>query len=187
MRLIVRMEILTMYIMLIYLNEMDRYSVMVIIGIGMCLIMGSSNGWVGLLILVIIWPIFSGYIEWISIWISRVKLGETFKKTMVILLIIRLILLSVTLAYVFVLAIRVYRMSSVVALRVYGWLMLGGGITILIIIYVVRNFMIELNWKVLVIRILPLPVFFIKIIGRWLVLYVVMYYRMLVITNSSRN
>jgi len=78
-------------------------------------------------------------------WINRVKLGETFKKTMVILLMMGLVLLSVALAYVFVLAIRVYRISSVIALRVYGWLMLGGRITILIIIYVLRNFMIELN------------------------------------------
>jgi len=187
MRLIVSMEILTIYIILIYLNEMDGYSVMVMIGIGMCLIMGSSNRWVGLLILVMIWPIFSGYMEWISIWINRVKIRETFKKIMVILLIIRLVLLSVALAYVFVLAIGVYGISSVIALRVYRWLILGGGITILIIIYVVGNFMIELNWKMLVIGILPLPVFFIKIIGRWLLLYVVMYYRMLVITNSSRN
>jgi len=84
---------------------------------------------------------------------------------MVILLMIGLILLSVALAYVFVLAIRVYRISSVVALGVYGWLILGGGITILIIIYVIRNFMIELNWKMLVIGILPLPVFFMKVIG----------------------
>jgi len=43
MGLIVGMEILTIYIILMYLNEMDGYSVMVIIGIGMCLIMGSSN------------------------------------------------------------------------------------------------------------------------------------------------
>jgi len=78
-------------------------------------------------------------------WINRVKLRETFKKTMVILLMIGLILLSVSLAYVFVLAIRVYGISSVIALRVYRWLILGGRITILIIIYVLRNFMIELN------------------------------------------
>jgi len=37
--------------------------------------------------------------------------------------------------------------------------------TILIILYVVGNFMIELNWKVLVAGVLPLPVFFIKIMG----------------------
>jgi len=78
-------------------------------------------------------------------WINRIKLRETFKKIMIILLIMRLTLLSVALAYVFVLRIGVYRMSSVIALRVYGWLILGGGITILIIIYVLRNFMIELN------------------------------------------
>jgi len=33
-----------MYIMLIYLNDMDRYSIMVLIGIRICLIMGSGNG-----------------------------------------------------------------------------------------------------------------------------------------------
>jgi len=53
MRLIVGMEILTMYIMLIYLSEIDRYSVIVMIRVGICLIMGSRNGWVGVLILVI--------------------------------------------------------------------------------------------------------------------------------------
>jgi len=40
----VAMEILTIYIMLMYLNEIDGYSVMVIIGIGICLIIGSGNG-----------------------------------------------------------------------------------------------------------------------------------------------
>jgi len=183
----VGIEILTIYIILMYLSEIDRYSVIVMIGVGICLIMGSSNGWVRLLILVMMWPIFSRYMEWISIWINGVKIRETFKKGMVILLVMRLVFLSVALAYVFVLAIGVYGMPSVIALRVYGWLILGGRITILIIIYVVRNFVIELNWKVLVIGVLPLPVFFIKVIGRWLVLYVVIYYRILVVTNSNRN
>jgi len=58
---------------------------------------------------------------------------------------IGLVFLSVALAYVAVLAIRVYGISSVIALGVYGWLILGGGITILITIYVLRNFIIELN------------------------------------------
>jgi len=42
--MIVGIEVLTMYIILIYLNEMDGYSVIVIIGIGICLIIGSGNG-----------------------------------------------------------------------------------------------------------------------------------------------
>jgi len=33
-----------MYIMFIYLNEMDGYSVIVIVGIGVCLVIGSGNG-----------------------------------------------------------------------------------------------------------------------------------------------
>jgi len=44
MGLVVIIEILTIYIMLIYLNEIDGYSVIVMIGIGICLIMGSRNG-----------------------------------------------------------------------------------------------------------------------------------------------
>jgi len=43
-----------MYIMLMYLNEMDRYSVIVMIGIGTCLIIGRRNGWVSLLMIVMI-------------------------------------------------------------------------------------------------------------------------------------
>lgn len=44
MSIVVFIEIVTMYIMLMYLNEMDRYSVMVIIGVGICMIIGSGNG-----------------------------------------------------------------------------------------------------------------------------------------------
>lgn len=44
MSLIVIIEIITMYIMFIYLNEMDGYSVIVIVGIGVCLVIGSGNG-----------------------------------------------------------------------------------------------------------------------------------------------
>lgn len=52
-----------MYIILMYLDEMDRYSVMVLIGVGICIIIGSGNGWISLIILVIMWPIFYGYME----------------------------------------------------------------------------------------------------------------------------
>lgn len=187
MLIIVGIEVLTMYIMLMYLNEMDRYSVIVIIGIGICLLMGSRNGWVSLIIMVIMWPMFVRYIEWIVIWVSGLKIGETWKKIIVIVLIISLILINVGLLYVVVLSIGVYGISSVVALRVYGWLILGGGMIMLIIMYLSRNVVIELNWKILVMGVLPLPAFFIKIIRSWMVLYVVMYYRILVIVNSNRN
>lgn len=66
MLLIVVMEIVTIYLMIIYLSEMDRYATMVLIGIGMCIVIGSGNGWASLMILVMIWPMFSGYIEWVS-------------------------------------------------------------------------------------------------------------------------
>lgn len=42
--MVVVMEVLTIYIMLMYLNEMDRYAVMVLIGVGICMVIGSRNG-----------------------------------------------------------------------------------------------------------------------------------------------
>jgi len=114
-----------------------------------------------------------------------VKIRETYKKAMMTVIALGLVFLTVMLAYTCVLAIGVYGISSVIALGIYRWLILGGGMVILIIVYVVRNFMIEMNWKVLVMGVLPLPVFFMKIIMGWMVLYVVMYYRMLVIVNSN--
>jgi len=56
----------------------------------------------------------------VSIWISGVKIGETFKKAIVIVLVIRLVFFSVMVAYVCILTIGVYGMPSVIALGVYG-------------------------------------------------------------------
>lgn len=187
MSLVVIIEVLTMYIMLIYLNEMDRYSTIVLIGVGMCIIIRSGNGWVSLIMLVMIWPMFYRYMEWISIWISGIKIGEFYKKMVVILVVMSLVLISIEIIYLVVINIGVYRISSVVALGVYGWLMLGVRITFLILVYLVGNVIIELNWKILVMRVLPLPVFFMKVIGRWILLYAVIYFGILVIVNSNRN
>lgn len=54
MLLIVIAEIITMYIAFVYLNEMDGYSVMVLIRVRILMIMGRANGWVSVLMLVII-------------------------------------------------------------------------------------------------------------------------------------
>lgn len=63
---------------------------------------------------------FNRYMEWISIWINRVKIGETYKKVMVMILVISLVIVSLSIRYIFVLSVRVYGMSSVIALGVYG-------------------------------------------------------------------
>lgn len=187
MSLIVVMEILTIYIMLMYLNEMDRYSIIVMIGIGICLVIGSGNGWVSILMIVMIWPLFLGYMEWISMWISGVKIGETWKKFIVLILVMRLTMISVSVLYVFVIGTHAYGIVSVVALRVYSWIILGVGIVLLLTVYVFGGVIIELNWKILVMGVLPLPVFFMKVMWSWIVLYVVIYYGILVVVNSSGN
>lgn len=169
-----------------YLNEMDRYSTIVLIGVGMCMIIRSGNRWVSLMILVMIWPMFYRYMEWVSMWITRVKVREFYKKMVVILLVISLVIISMELMYVVVLNVGVYGVAGVIALGVYGWIMLGVRITLLILTYLIGNALIEFNWKLLIVRVLPLPAFFIKIMRGWMLIYVVMYFGVLVIVNSNR-
>lgn len=81
-----------------------------------------------------------------------------------IILIMGLVIVSVGLGYVVVISIGVYGVTSVIALRVYGWIILGGRMIVLLLFYLVGNIVIEVNWKMLAIRVLPLPVFFMKVI-----------------------
>jgi len=74
-----------------------------------------------------------------------VKLGEVYKKALLMVVMMSLILVSIELIYVLVMNVGVYGISSVIALRVYGWLMLGVGITFLLMTYLLGNVIIELN------------------------------------------
>lgn len=78
-------------------------------------------------------------------WITGVKVGEFYKKTLVILLVMGLVMISVEVIYIVVISVRVYGTSSVVALGVYGWIMLGVRMTLMLLVYLVGNVMIELN------------------------------------------
>lgn len=53
-------------------------------------------------------------------WISGVKLGETYKKILITILIISLVIVSMGLSYVCVMSVGVYGITSVIALGVYG-------------------------------------------------------------------
>jgi len=96
-------------------------------------------------------------------WITRVKIGELHKKIVVMVTLISVVAVNVGIRYVVVMNIGVYGVSSVVALGVYGWIILGAGMTLLLLLYLVGNCMVELNWKLLALRVLPLPAFFIKV------------------------
>lgn len=165
--------------MFIYLSDIDGYSVMVIVGIGILMIIGGANGWVSVLIMIMIWPMFAGYMEWMSIWMAGLKLGESYKKVILLLLLISFSIMVVGLSYVFVIVMAPYRVLGVISLGVYVWIMVGCGMAIMILSYAFFNLTIEVNWKILVLRLIPLPALFLKQIGVWVVIYVVMYYGML--------
>lgn len=73
-----------------------------------------------MLMLVIIWPIFAGYMEWISMWVSGVKVGEVYKKALVMMIAISTVIISNRVLYTIIVGVGIYGITSVVALRVYG-------------------------------------------------------------------
>jgi hypothetical protein len=119
--------------------------------------------------------------DWLNTWIEGIKLGEVYKKVIVLVLLIAIVFVVIRICYVVILSLNIYGMISVVRLRVYIWFIIGFGFTLLMMSYLSGNFFIEINWKVLVIRVIPLPVFFIKVMGSWLLLYVIILYRMIVL------
>jgi len=120
-------------------------------------------------------------------WMSGLKIMETYKKILSLMLCLGITIISVELLYVLVLSSRTWGMISVVVLRVYRWVIMRVRIVMILIFYTMSNSLIELNWKVLVVGLLPLPTFFVKVIGRWMLIYVVMYIGVLVIVNSNGN
>jgi len=57
--------------------------------------------------------------EWVSIWMSGIKLRETYKKIVVILLLISVTFFSSGFGYVIVMNVGIYGMVSLVSLGVY--------------------------------------------------------------------
>jgi len=76
---------------------------------------------------------------------AGLKLGESYKKVILLLLLISFSIMVVGLSYVFVIVMAPYRVLGVISLGVYVWIMVGCGMAIMILSYAFFNLTIEVN------------------------------------------
>lgn len=105
--------------------------------------------------------------------IDGLKIITSFKKIMGLMLILSVGFIVNGLLYLVVLNGAVGGLIGVVSLSFYVYYLIAYGVWVLILIFYLINATINVNYKLIVIRVLPLPLFFLKV-GRIFCLYGVM-------------
>jgi len=172
MWLVLRMEVLGIYIVLMYASDMEVYGLLVIVGLGIVIVIGGLNGYGSVIILCLIWPFITVYVGWIGMMIGRLKINESLKKILVFRVAISMLIFNLSWLYIFALGYFV-GMVAVSPLRVYAFVMLTLGFAFVLVLYLIFGWFINLNYKILIIGLLPLPVFFVKMCGMYLIMYTI--------------
>jgi len=168
----VSLEIMGMYIVINYSSDMDVYGVFVCVGLGVLRYLGGVNGTFAVMLYIILWPFILTYIRWMEKMVSRIKLNESIKKMIVLCFVLTVCGVSFIWLYLFTLT-ATKGFLSVVPLRVYVFVILCSGLWIFLIVYVVMRLWLNINYKIILLRLLPIPVFFVKICNNWILMYVV--------------
>lgn len=169
---VVVLEVIGIYIVISYASDIDAYGVLVCLGIRMLSVLGSANRFCSIMLYILMWPFMLTYVMWMEKIMPRLKLNESFKKLLILCVCSIIATISLMWLYVFGL-LRSYRLISVVPLGVYVFLVLMMGIWFLLIIYVIFGVFINVNYRFMLLGLLPLPTFFVKLCGNWVLLYVI--------------
>jgi len=135
---------------------------------------------IGKMVILGLWPGYMVYMSWISRIIQGIKLTESVKKGVVLVVVSFVIISFNSLLLVCMLAFSVRRSLSMVALRVYVGFAVLTRLMMVLFLYVLLRFLINWNFKIFVIGVLPLPMFFIKVFGFW-GLYIVILIRFIIL------
>lgn len=112
------------------------------------------------------------YMSWVSGLMQGIKIVESIKKLLVLSTISYLVVSFNSIILICVLSLNIRGVLSVTALGVYVGYAVFTRLMMMLIVYSILRLSINLTYKVLILGILPLPVFFIKVFRFWR-LYVV--------------
>jgi len=154
----------------------DVYMVNMIIGIGIVLYVINLKRWLSLLLMIIIIPLMGGYMRMLNGIMGRIRLNESCKKMIVLILVMVLGGVVMEFAYVSVFIYFVGGVLRTVILGVYVFMLMTVCIWVALFTYLLLGLIIQDNYKILGIGVLPLVIFFVKICGSWLLLWIVIIY-----------
>jgi hypothetical protein len=163
-----------MYIVVMYSSDMDVYTVLVCIGVGILSIIGRVSGICSVICYMLLWPFIRVYVSWMEKIISAVKLNESIKKLFVLFLVMsNSILVGLFSLYIFGM-LHSLGFISFVVVGVYVFVMISIGIWVVLLSYVILSLFVNINYKYIILGVMPLPSFFAKVCANWVLLYVVM-------------
>merc|ERR1712088_484773 len=154
----------------------DVYMVNLIIGLGLVLFLVNVKRWLSLFLLMMIMPLIRVYMRILTGLIGRVHINESVKKLITLRAVV--ILGGIVLEWGYVSAFIYFfgRVTRTVVLGVYVFIIIGIGMWVVIWSYVLLGNFIRDNYKILRLGILPLIVFFVKVCGSYVLLWIVIVY-----------
>lgn len=163
-----------------YSSDIDVYRVLVCVRLRVLRYLGGVNRTFAVMLYIILWPFILTYINWIDKMIPGIKLNESIKKAVVLVFVLMICSVSLLWLYLFSLTIA-KRFISVVPLRVYVFVSICSGLWIVLVIYVIIRLWINVNYKIILLGLLPIPVFFVKVCYNWILMYVVIIMSLMII------
>lgn len=156
----------------------DVYMVNLIIGLRLVLFLVNVKGWLSLFLLMMIIPLMRGYIRMLTRLIGGIHINESVKKLITLRAVV--ILGGIILEWRYVSAFMYFfgRVTGAVVLGVYVFIIIGIGMWVVIWSYVLLGSFIRDNYKILGLGVLPLVVFFVKVCGSYVLLWIVIVYSM---------
>jgi hypothetical protein len=121
-------------------------------------------------LLIMIIPLLGRYMRILNRVMRRIHINESLKKVVVLIFVAGVGRSIIEWGYVTVFMYFMIRVLGTVILGVYVFITIGAGLWLWLISYTILGVMIQDNYKVLGVRILPLIVFFVKICGSYLLI-----------------
>lgn len=156
-----------------YSSDIEVYRVMVGVGLGLVSMLRTINGIRSIVLYMVLWPMILVYLRWATKILSAFKLNEGMKKGFVLIFLMCTMIFRWHLLYVMGVAI-VSGLLSLVGLGVYVYVIISTRLSVVLLGYFINLSFVNIGYKVLVLRLLPLPVFFVKVCGGILLLYYVL-------------
>merc|ERR1719454_109857 len=123
-------------------------------------------------------PLIGGYMRMLTRLMGGIHINESVKKLFVLSAVVVLGGVILEWGYVSTFMYFFGGVTRAVILRVYVFIIIGAGMWVIVWVYVLLGNFIGDNYKILGLGVLPLVVFFVKICGSYLLLWIVMVYSM---------
>lgn len=148
----------------------------IIMGLRLVLYIVGIKGWLSLYLLIMMAPLVRRYIKILTGLMGGININESFKKFIVLLVVI--VIGGVMLEWGYVLSFIMFTngVLGTVLMGVYVFVLLGARLWVTLLSYTLLGNYVSDNYKVLGLGVLPLIMFFVKMCGSFLLMWIVIVY-----------